>query len=419
MEIKKTPVQIPLTWLHVWLLFAGIYGFAAGFLELTGREALYFCAISLLLLIPAAASWILIRKTKALWQFLLGGIAVCAVTYLAAKFFCSLFSVQAAAVIEAAVAANDGKNKFENGISPAFLESLSGVMTGLMAAVIFLIRGYVRIRKGQLKKAAQELPAGSMPLADMEAWEIPTLLDEPKPLHFLWFMIQYVIGVLIKMPFYWHLIYWFFFADVFLCFFCQYLDGMHGFIRDHQKIANLPVETMQRTGKLILKIAVLLLVLFVLPSALYGKDPIAEAIAGYEPKELESDLTIETPEAETPQGMEQADLSDMLGDKEYKPMPQWIQVLFLHQGNDERENLPWRREKKEGYLSPNMRIRRQYKKTIKKAGKYQPTGAETPAELEERNELSGDGMRRLHDGYEKARYSREGCTKEEAEALRN
>ena len=31
MEIKKTPVQIPLTWLHVWLLFAGIYGFAADF----------------------------------------------------------------------------------------------------------------------------------------------------------------------------------------------------------------------------------------------------------------------------------------------------------------------------------------------------------------------------------------------------
>ena len=94
------------------------------------------------------------------------------------------------------------------------------------------------------------------------------------------------------------------------------------------------------------------------------------------------------------------------------------EVLFLHQGNDERENLPWRREKKEGYLSPNMRIRRKYKND-QKAGKYQPTGAETPAELEERNELSGDGMRRLHDGYEKARYSREGCTKEEAEALRN
>lgn len=42
------------------------------------------------------------------------------------------------------------------------------------------------------------------------------------------------------------------------------------------------------------------------------------------------------------------------------------EVLFLHQGNDERENLPWRREKKEGYLSPNMRIRRKYKKRSKK-----------------------------------------------------
>lgn len=313
-------------------------------------------------------------------------------------------------------------------------------MTGLMAAVIFLIRGYVRIRKGQLKKAAQELPAGSMPLADMEAWEIPTLLDEPKPLHFLWFMIQYVIGVLMKMPFYWHLIYWFFFADVFLCFFCQYLDGMHGFIRDHQKIANLPVETMQRTGKLILKIAVLLLVLFVLPSALYGKDPIAEAIAGYEPKELESDLTIETPEAEAPQGMEQADLSDMLGDKEYKPMPQWIQNLFtavmylvmvavgiavlraIYQSVKMREKPSQRmrrtkfssciREttngkicrgggKRKRAISPRICVSAGSIKNDQKAGKYQPTGAETPAELEERNELSGDGMRRLHDGYEK------------------
>ena len=42
MEIKKTPVQIPLTWLHVWLLFAGIYGFAAGFLELTGQGGAVF-----------------------------------------------------------------------------------------------------------------------------------------------------------------------------------------------------------------------------------------------------------------------------------------------------------------------------------------------------------------------------------------
>ncbi len=459
MEIKKTPVQIPLTWLHVWILFAGFYAFAAGFLEMAGREALYFCAVSFLLLLPIAASWLLIRKTKALWQFLLCGMVVCAAMYAAAKFFCGMFSLQAAEAIASAIAAKGGKSKFENAISPAFLEQLSGVMTGCLAAVIFLIRGYVRIRKGQLKKEAQELPAGSMPLADKEAWEIPTVLDEPKPLHFLWLIVQYVTGVLLKMPFYWNLIFWLLFADVFLCFFCQYLNGMYHFIRDHRKIANLPVETMQRTGKLILKIAVLLLVLFVLPAAIYGKDPIAEAIAGYEPKEAKGDVTWEIPETQMQQGMEQGDMSEMLGDVEYQPMPAWLsnllsgvmylvlvavgaavlraiyhgvrragkafsedeedEVLFLHQEKDERENLPWRREKKEGYLSPNMRIRRQYKKTIKRAGKYRPAGVETPAELEEKNKLSGDGIKRLHEGYEKARYSREGCTKEEADALRN
>lgn len=72
MEIKKTPVQIPLTWLHVWLLFAGIYGFAAGFLELTGREALYFCAISLLLLVPARRKLDSDPENESTRQFLLG-----------------------------------------------------------------------------------------------------------------------------------------------------------------------------------------------------------------------------------------------------------------------------------------------------------------------------------------------------------
>lgn len=75
--------------------------------------------------------------------------------------------------------------------------------------------------------------------------------------------------------------------------------------------------------------------------------------------------------------------------------------------------------KRKRAISPRICVSAGSIKNDQKAGKYQPTGAETPAELEERNELSGDGMRRLHDGYEKARYSREGCTKEEAEALRN
>lgn len=58
-------------------------------------------------------------------------------------------------------------------------------------------------------------------------------------------------------------------------------------------------------------------------------------------------------------------------------------------------------------------------KTIKKPENTSRPEPKPRRSWKKRNELSGDGMRRLHDGYEKARYSREGCTKEEAEALRN
>ena len=58
--------------------------------------------------------------------------------------------------------------------------------------------------------------------------------------------------------------------------------------------------------------------------------------------------------------------------------------------------------KRKRAISPlNMRIRRKYKKRSKSSGKYQPTGAETRAELKERNELWRRQVRRLHDGCEK------------------
>ena len=48
-----------------------------------------------------------------------------------------------------------------------------------------------------------------------------------------------------------------------------------------------------------------------------------------------------------------------------------------------------------------------------------PAGWETPSELETKAQLVRDASTdKLHTLYEKARYSREGCTSEEAEALR-
>lgn len=161
---------------------------------------------------------------------------------------------------------------------------------------------------------------------------------------------------------------------------------------------------MQRTGKLILKIAVLLLVLFVLPSALYGKDPIAERSQDMSRKSWKAILRSKHRRPRRRRAWSRpicpicwgtkstnrcrsgsrifygghvscdgcrrnrgsaGDLPERKNAGKAFSEDEEDEVLFLHQGNDERENLPWRREKKEGYLSPNMRIRRQYKKRSK------------------------------------------------------
>ena len=70
---------------------------------------------------------------------------------------------------------------------------------------------------------------------------------------------------------------------------------------------------------------------------------------------------------------------------------------------------------------PNAYIRKKYKKTIQKGSKsnsdiptsYTPTELEHYANLDETNETTT-----LHNLYEKARYSKQGCTKEDAALIK-
>ena len=74
-------------------------------------------------------------------------------------------------------------------------------------------------------------------------------------------------------------------------------------------------------------------------------------------------------------------------------------------------------EKKEKFkmldMSPNAVIRRKYKKTIK--SKLTPEEWMTPSEMEKRGKFSID---LLHNLYEKARYSENGCTQADKEAVK-
>ena len=92
MKTRLRQEKIEMTWLHVLLLFAGIYAFIAGFLGLSGAVAWKFVSVSVLLLIPIIGSWFGIRKTKALWQFVGMGILFCIVLFYLSECFCHIFS---------------------------------------------------------------------------------------------------------------------------------------------------------------------------------------------------------------------------------------------------------------------------------------------------------------------------------------
>ena len=73
-----------------------------------------------------------------------------------------------------------------------------------------------------------------------------------------------------------------------------------------------------------------------------------------------------------------------------------------------------RRTKMEGSMAPNRVIRRRYRKAIRRSLKGAPKGWGTPTEIEHEAALDQDeAMQNLHGYYEKARYSKDGCTQED------
>lgn len=77
-----------------------------------------------------------------------------------------------------------------------------------------------------------------------------------------------------------------------------------------------------------------------------------------------------------------------------------------------KENLFWDR-------SANARIRKHYKKKILRDLQEAPPSFWTPSQMEENVNLSEEDKKKFHEYYEKARYSRENCSKEEMREMLN
>ena len=129
------------------------------------------------------------------------------------------------------------------------MNALSGcLLTGILTALIFLIRGYVRIKRGKLKKMLQEMPGEAGAELDKELWELPTLLDAPEALHWMVFAGYYVILLYLRKGSLLNRIFFLAVVDVFPVFIFEYLSGLRIFLEDHGKIANLPKKSVKKRG---------------------------------------------------------------------------------------------------------------------------------------------------------------------------
>lgn len=398
-----------LSWLHGVLLFSAVYLLIACAPFLEEDKARIFYLRSLWLLIPMVISWFAVRRIKGLILYLLTGAIVTAVLW---------------------------------GISGC-------IITSVLSAVLFLIRTYPRFVKG---KMIDDMPGEAIKI---EIWEIPTFLDKPQVVYCSVFLIVYFVAIFAKRHMLLPTIFYILMAEIFVIYIHASIVRMKSFILNNRRIANLPVRTMQIMQRAVLAVTLLLLLLFILPSVFYGKEPLTRISewkierTGAVEVELESEQ-----QAKENDSMEA--MQELFGAEEQQEMPQWAQQLFeilfylifasgvtavliclyrylrrmmqnfangqgedeiILLGTDETELLSGKRKSKGWGLArtPQMKIRKAYKKLIRKNLKEQPSGSETPSDLEKKAGLQDTVL--LHSLYEKARYSKEQCTKEEAESF--
>lgn len=490
---KGRPASIiaPLGWVHATLLFSGFYPMMASFARLSGSDMRFYSLLCCLLPIPVVAGYFLSRKVKSLPLFIALGTAISV-----------LFGMASGSAWQwhAQGAAGRGTPLFGAAASPL----LAAIPAGIISAALFAIRANARIKGGKMKKsyedslAASEQESGyggiggirttapgiTEPSGNAKAGSgshsgitesdgngagsgsgdgqnpvLPdeaSLLDLPHPAHWLVFIGHYLLGVALKSPFYWRASFFLLAADVFVCFASQFANGFRRFVIAHAATANLPVSTMRKVSGVLLSLSMLILLLFVLPSILYGREPLTEVtLKKAAPASGRQELMPEPPQ--------EAGLAEIIDRMDYVAAipPVWLEyaykaILFLacagaaaglllsiyrackrassffseetgdeisFLGNDARDSMrSLGRSRRAGgaETSASRQVRKIYKRAIKKSLKETPAGTETPSALEEKAGLKeGDGIRdALHESYERARYSENGCDADDARRLR-
>jgi hypothetical protein len=408
----KRPVSLSiLAGLHALFLFAGIYPFLASIQEYEGISFWRFSTAGVLLAIPIFLSLIIMNKIRHFLTYFLAGLLLCGLMGLLGLGWGG----------------------------PA--GTVCGAFTAIFSLIIVCIRTASKIRFGREKKEFLDMH-GDMADYPLHASDFPDVLTRPQPLHWIWFTLLYLAGMICGFTTCLYCLFGIVFFDIFVCLGFRYLYAFYRYVGANQSVARLPVSTMAKIHRMTGIFAAVVLLLFLLPAVLYGREfrinpYVDQPFLSGEPmqeQQMQQDLM--------------PDISEMLPDdmQAAPEPPQWLIVLtevlgiliciafvcalawvflswlrkigreFATEDEDEvvflEEEEPdtvrrLLRRRQSGPLSFKQQIRRRYRKMIRKATKGQPSKWATPTELEKQAALSAtEEVQALHESYEIARYGK-------------
>lgn len=414
---KKSQIPVILAFIHATFIFAPLYVFVADMAKLTGAD-LFRCSIrGAFVLIPVVLSHIMLRKINRMSVYII-------ISMLLTACFTVLGFMYG--------------NYFYYG------NILIAVLNCFVCLVVFLMRNYSKIEHIRMRKEFYELHDDKEQFL-LSAWEIDTFLSKPSIYHMGWFTIVYVFGVLFKLH---HVIYEMFYivvADIFICFICAYINNFYSYLQLNNKVASMPVNTMKKVNKLMLAIGVVLLILFALPAVIYNKEPL-ENFSLPERELIKAEMTPEEMGYMANMPLISPEMEKLLESAEQEEAPAWVRYLieafiaimgivaavflaiviiqgileraknYQYEDEDEILNLEETAVDKDESISHNFisenlsekaKIRRKYRKLIKKRTKGKPKKYATPTELEVEADFDRlDGGNELHISYENARYNK-------------
>lgn len=249
-------------------------------------------------------------------------------------------------------------------------------------------------------------------------------------------------------------------AELIVYFFYLFLDHMGKFVELHRDNADMPLRQMERVnhGMLAVFLVVLAIVILILilSQATQIFDWIGNALQAalrwifskFPAPNLDPGVSVDKMTEMEFQEYQQSSYSRLLSFLFYLffvavliAVAVFVTILLIRFLRSRLERITDDSDKKESLLperqnvtkvaraqhekvswhdfSPSGQIRRFYIRTLRKAGKKKPFAASyTPTELENAAGLSRDEHQDLHELYEKARYSKDGCTKDEWNTLR-